>query len=96
MFLRELEGEVLENIALSFLIARYLQRDFQILRPAPTAGWPRRFDSDFEFYLLRGTQRRAQITEFIIDLIGFLDGQTDFFPKQRAVTDPHLMDEPLH
>jgi len=31
MFLRELEGEVLENVALSLLIARYLQRNFRIL-----------------------------------------------------------------
>jgi hypothetical protein len=31
MFLRELESEVLENIALSLRIARYLQRDFRIL-----------------------------------------------------------------
>jgi len=28
MFLRELGGEVLENVALSLLIARYLQRVF--------------------------------------------------------------------
>jgi len=31
MFLRELEGEVLENVALSLLIGRHLQRDFRIL-----------------------------------------------------------------
>jgi hypothetical protein len=31
MFLRELEGEVLENVALSLLMARSLQRDFRIL-----------------------------------------------------------------
>ena len=31
MFLRELEGEVLENVALSLLTARSLQRDFRIL-----------------------------------------------------------------
>jgi len=33
VFLRELEGEVLENVALNLLIARYLQRDFRILSP---------------------------------------------------------------
>ena len=31
MFLRDLEGEVLENIALSLRISWYLQRDFRIL-----------------------------------------------------------------
>jgi hypothetical protein len=37
MFLRELESEVLENVALSFLIVRYLQRDFRILSPLQLA-----------------------------------------------------------
>jgi hypothetical protein len=62
MFLRELEGEVLEKIALSLLIARYLQRDFQILPSASigvNCGTPSRFVSDFQFYLFRGTQGRA-------------------------------------
>lgn len=33
MFLRELESEVLENVAFSLLIAGYPQRNFRILRP---------------------------------------------------------------
>ena len=37
MFLRELESEVLENVALSLLIVRDLQRDFRTLSPLQLA-----------------------------------------------------------
>lgn len=98
-FLRQLEREVLEKISLRLLIARYLRRNFRILGPvqlARTAEYPRRVCVRFGILLFRGTQRCAQITEFIVDFIGFLDSETDFFPKQLAVTNPHLVDEALH
>ena len=51
MFLRELENEVLENVALSLLIVRHPQRDFRILA---RFDWrelrlAKGFASDFEF-----------------------------------------------
>ena len=51
MFLRELESEVLENVALGLLIARYLQRDFRILSPSMGVnfGPSKRFVLDFDF-----------------------------------------------
>ena len=98
MFLRELEGEVPENVAPGLLTARPLQRDFRILISLQLRVLLGARESclEFESWLFRGSQCRAQITEFIVDLIGFLDGQTDFFPEQRAVTNPELMDEALH
>jgi hypothetical protein len=50
-------------------------------------------DSTFSF---RGSQCHAQIAQFVVDLVGSLDGLSDFFAKQRAVASPQLVDEALH
>ena len=98
-FLRQLEDEVLEKIAPRLPIARYLRRDFGILGPASigvNAGISEKVCVGFRILTIRGTQHGAQITEFIVDFVGFLDSETDFLPKQRTVTNPHLMDKALH
>ena len=91
------EGRSSRNVALSLRIARF-QNGFSDSWPASVSlncETPAKL-FNFELQLFSGTQCRAKITELIVDLIGFVDGQANFFAEESAITNPHLMDEPLH
>jgi len=46
--------------------------------------------------LFRGSQRRSQIAQLVVDLVGSLDGLGDFIAKQRAIASPQLVHEAFY